>query len=281
MSQEKRLGEIFVEYGIISAKTRDRVLNRAKILGRRFGSVLEDLELITGEELAIALANQYKCKTVANIAQLRVDPKLLALIPVDLALQHLIFPLKQEGETLALAMTDPTDRHFLTNLSVNTQVKIAPFVTTKDEIRQAICRHYLGKEFSRSNTRSVLIVDPERTSSLQLANILEKDGYRVLSAKDGMEGFKVAIAESPHVIITDIATPKLNGIGLFNALKVIPKTNFIPVIIVSDQEQGEKDELKAFEIGIFDVIMKPFTTTTISARVKRAFHFYDHQYRLH
>jgi hypothetical protein len=51
MPHEKLLGEILVEHGIISAKTRDRVLNRAKLFGRRFGSVLEDLELITGEEI--------------------------------------------------------------------------------------------------------------------------------------------------------------------------------------------------------------------------------------
>lgn len=281
MAGHKRLGEILVEHDVISGKTRDRVLNRSKILGRRFGRVLEDLELITGEELALSLATQYHCKTIANIAQLHVDPKLLTLIPVEAALQHLIFPLKQEGETLALAMVDPTDRQLLSNLSINTHVKIVPFVTTKDEIRKAICRHYLGKEVVHSPTRTSLIIDPDRSSSLALQNILEKDGYRVLTAKDGMEGFRTVIAESPHVVITDIAAPKLNGFGLLGALKKIPETSFIPIIIVSEHAQGENDELKAFELGVFDMIMKPFTSMSIRARVKRAFHFYDHQYRLY
>jgi len=281
MPHEKRLGEIFVEHGILTAKTRDRVLNRARILERRFGSVLEDLELITGEELALALATQHNCKTIAHIAQLQIDPKLLTLISVEAALQHLIFPLKQEGDTLALAMADPTDLQVLSNISVNAQMKIVPFVTTKNEIRQAICQHYLGKEVARSSARTVLIVDPDRDSSQIMQNILVKDGYRVLTAKDGMEGFRTVITESPHVVITDIAAPKLNGFALLSALKKIPETSFIPVIIVSNHEQGEKDELKAFELGIFDMIMKPFTPMTIRARVKRSFHFYDHQYRLY
>lgn len=281
MPHEKPLGEIFVEHGIISAKTRDRVLARARILGRRFGSVLEDLELITGEELALALATQHHCKTIAHIAQLQIDPKLLTLITVEAALQHLIFPLKREGETLALAMADPTDLQVLSNIAINAQVKIVPFVTTKDEIRQAICHHYLGKEVTRSSVRTVLVVDPLRESCQAFQNILEKDGYRVLTAKDGMEGFRIVIAESPHVVITDIAAPKLNGFALLGALKKIPETSFIPVIIVSDHEQGEKEELKAFELGAFDMIMKPFTPMSILARVKRAFHFYDHQYRLY
>lgn len=281
MPHEKRLGEIFVEHGILSAKTRDRVLNRARILERRFGSVLEDLELITGEELALALATQHNCKTIAHIAQLHIDPKLLTLISVEAALKHLIFPLKQEGDTLALAMADPTDLQVLSNVSINAHVKIVPFVTTKNEIRQAICHHYLGKDVARSSTRTVLIVDPDRVSCQMMQHILEKDGYRVLTAKDGMEGFRTVIAENPHVVISDIAAPKLNGFGLLGALKKIPETSFIPVIIVSDHEQGEKDELKAFELGVFDMIMKPFTPMTIRARVKRSFHFYDHQYRLY
>lgn len=281
MPHEKRLGEILVEHGILSAKTRDRVLNRARILGRRFGSVLEDLELITGEELALSLATQYNCKTIAHITQLHIDPKLLALISVEAAIQHLIFPLKQEGDALALAMADPTDLQVLSNISINAHVKIVPYVTTKNEIRQAICHHYLGKEVTRSSTRTVLIVDPNRDSCQTMQQLLEKDGYRVLTVKDGMEGFRTVIAESPHVVITDIAAPKLNGFGLLGALKKIPETSFIPVIIVSDHEQGEKEELKAFELGVFDMVMKPFTPMTIRARVKRAFHFYDHQYRLY
>ena len=281
MPHEKQLGEIFVEHGIITAKTRDRVLNRARILERRFGSVLEDLELITGEELALALASQHNCKTITHIAQLHIDPKLLTLISVEAALQHLIFPLKQEGETLALAMADPTDLNVLSNIAINAQVKIVPFVATKNEIRQAICHHYLGKEVARSSVRTVLIVDPDRDSCQTMQHILEKDGYRVLTAKDGMEGFRTVIAENPHVVITDIAAPKLNGFGLLGALKQITETSFIPVIIVSDHEQGEKDELKAFELGVFDMIMKPFTPMTLRARVKRSFHFYDHQYRLY
>lgn len=281
MPHEKRLGEILVEHGIISSKTRDRVLNRSIILGRRFGSVLEDLELITGEELALSLASQYHCKTITNLLQLKIDPKLLTLITAEAALQHLIFPLKLDGETLALAMADPTDTTVLSNITVNAHVKIVPFVSTKNEIRQAICHHYLGKEVNRSSDRTILIIDPDRNAAQSLQNILNKDDYRVLTAKDGLEGFRTVIAENPHVVITEFGAPKLNGFALLSSLKRIPETSFIPVIILCEHVQGEKEELKAFELGVFDMIMKPFTPMSIRARVKRAFHFYDHQYRLY
>lgn len=282
MQPTKLLGEILVKHSVISEKTRDRVLGRSKILGRRFGSILEDLELITGDELANALAEQYNCKTISNIAQLPVDAELLSLIPIEGAIEHMIFPLKRTGDSLALALTDPTKHQLLANIAINVHLKIVPFVTTKDEIREAICHHYLGKEVTkRSVERTVLVIDPDRDFSLMLMNILKKEGYRIITAKDGMEGFRYVISESPHLVITDINAPKLNGFALHGALKKISETNFIPVIIISDQTQGAKEEQKAFELGIFDMIMKPFTDGTIRARVKRAFHFYDHQYRLY
>jgi PleD family two-component response regulator len=280
MPHAKRLGEILVEHGIISLKTRDRVLLRAEILHRRIGNVLEDLGLVTGEELAAALANQHGYKTVTDLNRFTVPPELLELLPIEVAMQHLVFPLKKEGSRLALAMTDPTDMRIANNLAADSGLEIVPFIATKQEIREAICHHYLGKPAARPTSRTVLAVDDDRMIRSILTDILEKDRYRVLTAADGMQAFRTVIAESPHVIITDLVMPKLDGYGLLNALKNIPETSFIPVILISGQLKSEEEELKAFDKGFFDVILKPLNQASVRARVKRAFHFYDNQYRL-
>lgn len=280
MTQAKKLGEILVGQGILSPKTRDRVLRRAEILGRRLGKVLEDLELVTGEELAAALAIQHGYKTVTNLNRLVVSPELLRMIPVEVAMQHLIFPLKREGGRLALAMTDPTDMRVANNLAVDSGLELVPFIATKQEIREAICHHYLGKPAGRPTSRTVLAVDDDRLIRTLLTETLEKDGYRVLTANDGMQAFRTIIAESPHVVITDLVMPKLDGYGLLHALKNIPETSFIPVILISGQLKSEEEEVKAFAKGFFDVILKPINQASVRARVKRAFHFYDNQYRL-
>lgn len=280
MPHAKRLGEILVEQGILSPKTRDRVLHRAEILGRRLGNVLEDLELVTGEELAAALAIQHGYKTVIHLTRLAVPPALLELMPVEVAMQHLVFPLKREGNRLALAMTDPTDMRIADNLAVDSGLEIVPFIATKQEIREAISHHYFGQPAARPTSRTVLVVDDDRMILAILTEILEKDGYRVLSARDGMDAFRTVITESPHVVVTDLVMPKLDGYGLINALKSTSETSFIPVILISGQMKTEEEEIKAFERGFFDVILKPLNQASVRARVKRAFHFYDHQYRL-
>jgi CheY-like chemotaxis protein len=280
MPHTKRLGEILVEQGILSLKTRDRVLRRAEILQRRLGNVLEDLGLVTGEELAAALANQHGYKTATNLDHFTVPPELLELVPIEVAMQHLVFPLKKEGCRLALAMTDPTDMRICINLAADSGLEIVPFIATKQAIREAISHHYLGKPAARPTSRTVLAVDDDRLIRSMLTGILDKDGYRMLTANDGMQAFRTVIAESPHVIITDLVMPKLDGYGLLNALKNIPETSYIPVILISGQLKTEEEELKAFDKGFFDVIRKPLNQASVRARVKRAFHFYDHQYRL-
>lgn len=276
----KTLGEIFVEQGIITEKTRERVLERAKKLGRRFGSVLENLELITGDELAAALAAQYECRLLSNLPRLKVDAEVLQLIPVEVAMQHLIFPIKSEGGRLAVAMADPADSRVIENLAADTGQEIVPFVATKQDIREAICYRYLNKAATRPSRQTVLVVDDDNLIRTMLTDILEKAGYRVLTARDGLDAFKVVIAQSPHVIISDLEMPLLNGYGLLGALQNIPETSFIPVIMITGRAKSEEEELKAFQTGFFDVILKPFTSASVQSRVKRAFHFYEHQYRM-
>src|SRR5512146_804476 len=103
MKQQKRLGEIFLEQNILSEKTVERVITISKSLNKRFGTVLEEMGLVTGEELACALARQYSCKMISNFATGTFSPQVLGIIPAEVALQNMLFPLKREGNKLALA----------------------------------------------------------------------------------------------------------------------------------------------------------------------------------
>jgi len=279
MAQRKKLGEIFVETGIITQQTADRVLARAQFLGKRFGTVLEDLDLVTGEELANALAVQYGCKVVNNLSNHTYPSGLLEFIPVEVAMQNMLFPLKREKDRLALAMADPTETKIVGNIAADNGLVIVPFIATKKEVYAAICKHYLGKEVSTCRDRTVLVVEDDKLIRSMLSEVLGKVGYRVVTAQDGMEAYKTVIIEKPQVIITDKEMPKLDGYGLFDSLKNIPETRIIPVILITSRMNAE-EEAKAFDKGFFDFINKPVKDATLLTRVKRAFQYYDRQYRL-
>lgn len=280
MPPVKRLGEIFVEHGILTRKTVDRILERSQALRRRFGEVLEDMELITGDELAAALAIQYGCKVVKNLSVMSISPQVLQLVPVGVAMENLILPLGLESGRLAIAMADPTLSRVTENLAADNGLKVVPFTASKRDILAGICRHYIGREPNTPTQRTLLIVEDDKLMLTMLNNILSGEGYRILTAGDGMEAFKTVIAEKPHVIITDKELPKLDGYALFDALAKVPETRFIPVILITGTAMKPEEEAKAFDKGFFDFIIKPVSPITLKSRVKRAFQFYDHQYRL-
>lgn len=281
MAERKKLGEIFVDHGIISPKTVERLLSLAKKQGKRFGELLELLGIITGEELAVGLATQYGYKVAVNFVEYDYPRDLVSLVPVEVALQHHLFPLKRDKGLLALAMADPTDTRIINNFGANIGMKIVPFIATRDEIYKAICRHYLGKALTAEpGEHTVLLVEDEKAIAEKLKKTLHDNGFKVVTATDGFDAFRQVIAEKPQVIVTDKEMPKMDGYGLLSAIRKIPGAELIPVILMTDRKMKDVEEAKAFEKGFFDYIEKPVGDITLISRVRRALKFYEHRYIL-
>jgi len=270
----RKIGEILVEKGLITATTLQRALARAKRQQKKLGFVLEDIEVITGEELSAALAQQYGYRVVNDFARFKFPADVLRLIPVDVALPNLIFPLKIENGRLAIAMADPTDTRIVTNIATNHGLKVVPYIATRRDIAAAINRHYLGKDSEISEEKTVLVVEDNKLIYTMLSNILINEGYRVVVAMDGMEAYRLALAEAPQVILTDKEMPKMDGYALLSALKNLPETRLIPIILLTGVADGD-EEARAFEKGFFDFMTKPIRQATLITRVKRAFQYYN------
>lgn len=270
MKERKRLGEFFVEDGLITEKTLQRALVRSKRLKQKLGLVLEDIEVITDEELARALARQYGYQVVSDINRYEFPPELLRLIPADLAMLNLLFPLKIGQGKLAIAMADPTNMKIANNIATNNGLTIIPVIATRKAIIMAINHHYLSISPSVSKEKTVLIVEDNKMISTMLRNLLMKEGYRVIQAMDGMEGYRSALADCPHVILTDKELPKLDGYGLLDALRNLPETRHIPCILLTGATDVD-EESRAFEKGFFDFLNKPVKEATLITRVKRAY----------
>ena len=232
----KKIGEVLVEKGILTPKTVDRMLVVARRHNKRLGTLLEELEIATAEEVAEVLALQYGTKVVTNLVNYPFPPDLLKIISADNALQYLIFPLKLEQNRLLLAMADPTDMKIVKNIAINKEINIVPFVATRRELLATICKHYYGRELEEPEERTILVVDDDVSVIKMLSMLLGKHGFKVITASDGMEGFKEAIAKRPHIVITDKALPKLDGYALLDSLKQLPETKSIPVLLITGQK---------------------------------------------
>ena len=264
MKQRRKLGEIFVEQNLLTDKMVERVIAISKSLNKRFGTVLEEMGLITGEELAYALARQYDCKMISNFSSGSFSRQVLDIIPAEAALQHLLFPLKREGDKLALAMADPTNTKVVGNIAANNNLSVIPFVATSKEINKAICKNYFGMDITEPTRKSVLLVDDDKLIIESVSRMLNKE-YLVYTAIDGMEAYKEALSKKPNVILTDKEMPKLDGYKLMSSLKNLPETKAIPIILISVTISIE-EELRSLEAGFFDFIRKPINPLLLLAK---------------
>ncbi len=81
--------------------------------------------------------------------------------------------------------------------------------------------------------KRVLVVDDEMDMRIFISTLLETNGYKALTAKDGEEGLVIACSEKPSLIILDVMMPKESGINLYRELRKHPKLQGVPVIMLS------------------------------------------------
>jgi len=81
--------------------------------------------------------------------------------------------------------------------------------------------------------KKVLVVDDELDMRTYITTLLETNGYKPVSAINGVEGLEIARSEKPALIILDVMMPKESGINMYRELKNDPELNNIPVIILS------------------------------------------------
>jgi CheY-like chemotaxis protein len=277
MEHWTKIGHILIENGILSPKTVDRILDISHKHNKRFGWTLEKLKLVTGDEIAAALATQYGLQMASNLTKFSYSQEVLQLVTCEVAIQNLIFPLKLVAGDLLLAVADPTDMKVIDKLSINCGLRITRCVATKDEIYAAICKFYLEKEVQEPVKDTVLIVEDERVTQASVRDMLANANYNVLVANNGLEAFNTIISGKPHVILTDKVMPKFDGFALLKSIKAIPELQSVPVILMSDKLTPE-EEMQVFDMGFFDYIPKPINNITLISRVKRAFKFNDQKY---
>lgn len=127
--------------------------------------------------------------------------------------------------------------------------------------------------------RKILVVDDNKLNICILSDILQKEGYDVYPLSDGTLVMKQVLSIQPDAILLDIIMPQIDGLDVCAALKSTDETKSIPVIMVTSITEGTVLR-KAFDIGAFDYIKKPFDQIEIIARLNSALRFYDQQKQL-
>ena len=115
-------------------------------------------------------------------------------------------------------------------------------------------------------THTVLMIDDESNSRKIVKLLLEREGFRVLTAANGEEGLILAKVEQPHVVLLDVMMPKMNGYETLKRLREDQDTHGIPVIMVTARGT-EHDIATSFRLGAVFHIEKPYETKDLLQKI--------------
>ncbi len=111
---------------------------------------------------------------------------------------------------------------------------------------------------------TILLVEDETTLAETLRYNLEREGYSVIIAADGVQGLDQARRALPDLIVLDIMLPRLDG---FSVCRIIRQESNVPIMMLTAR-QDEVDRIAGLELGADDYISKPFSLGEFLARVR-------------
>lgn len=117
-------------------------------------------------------------------------------------------------------------------------------------------------------SKSILAVDDSATMRHTIATTLEKEGYSVVLANDGLDALDKLKGSRFQVIITDINMPNMDGISLIREIRREPSHRFTPIIVLTTESQVDKKDAGR-SAGATGWIVKPFKPDQLVAVIKK------------
>jgi len=174
----RRLGDLLVADGLLTAEQLKKALAEQKGSPEKIGSVLVRLNFVNEDQLIGFLSRQYGVPSI-TLTQLDIESDVLKLVPAPIARKYEVIPVRKMGNSLALAMADPTNVFALDDISFMTNLQVLPLVASQTAIKKAIDRNY------ESKTEAISSVLSDMQTDLGNVEVVE----------DGEEGAKVDVFE--------------------------------------------------------------------------------------
>ena len=137
----ERMGRLLLEAQLVSEDQIQEALQVQRSKGIRLGSILVGMGAVSEAILLEFLSQQYGVPTV-DLSCCKIEREVLNLVPIDLAQQYMIVPVRQFRSRLALAMVDPSNIAVIDEMRFRTGLHVTPLVAMESDIQTAIRRWY-------------------------------------------------------------------------------------------------------------------------------------------
>ncbi|MGF1571979.1 MAG: type IV-A pilus assembly ATPase PilB [Sumerlaeia bacterium] len=165
-AMERKLGQMLVSDGVISAENLEIALKEQEDTRGSLGKILVDMELTTEWEMASALGKQLNVPFI-TLSHYDIDTLVLESIPPNLVRKYKIVPVDKTGDTLTIALADPSNIYLLDELKLLTKSQIIPVISFESDIMEAINRYYKAETNAGNFNEMLMEISDEDYKSVQ------------------------------------------------------------------------------------------------------------------
>ncbi len=119
----------------------------------------------------------------------------------------------------------------------------------------------------QSSRSLILTIDDDDMMRIMLHDILEREGFEVVSVSNAMEGIEVVKTQQPELVLLDVIMPEMDGFECLQAIRAIPGMELLPVVMLTGVDDIASIN-KSFQLGATDFIAKPISWPTLPHRLR-------------
>jgi type IV pilus assembly protein PilB len=211
---ERKLADMLVRDNVISHADLELAINEQQEKGGSLGRILIDSGYASEWELAAALGKQLNVPFI-TLSHYEIDPSILESIPSDIVRKYQIVPVDRTGDTLTVALSDPSNIYLLDELRLLTNCKIVPVISFESDIQEAIQHYYhengqdideMLKELGDDEAEMLrlmetgegedgedgndLQIDPDDAPVIQLVNLIISDAIKMRASDIHVEPYE-------------------------------------------------------------------------------------------
>jgi type IV pilus assembly protein PilB len=197
---ERKLAEILVRDNVITQEELDRAMEIQESSGGSLGSILIDNGYANEWEIAAAIGKQLNVPFI-TLSHYEIDQSILHSIPTELVRKYQIVPVDRTGDTLTVALSDPSNIYLLDELRLLTNCKIVPVISFESDIREAIERYYPQEGVALDEMLKE--ISDDETAVLEALEHAEDSETEEQAAEEELEASDAPVIQLVNLIVHD------------------------------------------------------------------------------
>lgn len=166
----------------------------------------------------------------------------------------------------------------LADIETELQATDAPSIEPSTAEPETTASHTLTT-VSTTSAAQILVVDDNADMRNYVSSVLQRAGHKVRTARHGAEGFEVAKAHCPHLIVTDLMMPLVSGLEMIRMIRQTPQLKGTPIVLLT-AKADEDTRIEGAEIGADAYLSKPFNDRELLAEVRNLLALKENERRI-